>query len=161
MIWQTSSISSSDTESLGECLGKLLRGGEFIELISDVGGGKTTFVRGLVKGASSKDRVSSPTFTISKIYKSDKLNINHFDLYRLSEPGLVREALQEQIGATNSVVLVEWSAILDDVLPEDRLKIELKTVSADPNERQINIHYPERYANYIMKIQQERGVLKA
>src|SRR5690606_33786002 len=62
--WRTSSTSSEATERLGERLGKALKGGEVIELASDLGGGKTTLVRGLARGAKSSDKVASPTFTI-------------------------------------------------------------------------------------------------
>ena len=62
------STDSKSTEKLGALLGKQLKGGEVIELVSDLGGGKTTFVRGLAAGSGSKDQVASPTFTLSKVY---------------------------------------------------------------------------------------------
>src|SRR5690348_16076202 len=123
MIWQTSSISSDDTERLGELLGSRLRGGEVIELRSDLGGGKTTFVRGLVRGAGSRDRVSSPTFTLSRIYNAKKFEIHHFDFYRLSDPGILADQLAEAVQGDN-VVIIEWAGIVKNVLPEDRVSIE-------------------------------------
>ena len=57
------SKSASDTEAYAEQIGNNLKGGEIIELISDLGGGKTTFVRGLARGMGSTDAVSSPSFT--------------------------------------------------------------------------------------------------
>jgi len=98
MIWQTNSTGSEDTERLGELLGRRLRGGEVLELRSDLGGGKTTFVRGLVRGAGCHDRVSSPTFTLSRVYKSKDFEIHHFDFYRLQDPGLVANELAEVVG---------------------------------------------------------------
>src|SRR5205809_5112570 len=95
MIWQTSSISSSDTERLGELLGSQLSAGDVIELRSDLGGGKTTFVRGLVRGGGSRERVSSPTFTLSRLYKAKNFEIQHFDFYRLDRPGVLEDQLAE------------------------------------------------------------------
>src|SRR5262245_31168810 len=61
MTRQISSASSAETEELAQSLGRRLKGGEVIELVSDLGGGKTTFVRGLAKGAGSPDKVASPS----------------------------------------------------------------------------------------------------
>jgi tRNA threonylcarbamoyladenosine biosynthesis protein TsaE len=102
-----------------------LRGGETIELISDLGGGKTTFVRGLARGAGSKDKVASPTFTISKVYVTDKFQLHHFDFYRLAEAGIVADELAEVIGDPKMVVIVEWGDIVQDVLPEERLTLAI------------------------------------
>jgi tRNA threonylcarbamoyladenosine biosynthesis protein TsaE len=142
MIWQTSSTSSDDTERLGELLGSQLKGGEVIELRSDLGGGKTTFVRGLVRGAGSQDRVSSPTFTLSRIYKSKKFYIHHFDFYRLNDPGILADQLAEAL-ENNNVVIIEWADIVKNVLPNERLSIEFKPVAVSADERQITFRYPE------------------
>jgi tRNA threonylcarbamoyladenosine biosynthesis protein TsaE len=143
MIWQTSSTSSADTERLGELLGNRLSGGEVIELRSDLGGGKTTFVIGLAGGAGSQDRVSSPTFTLSRIYKAKKLEIHHFDFYRLSEPGILRDQLAESLDNPKAVVIVEWADIVKDVLPKDRFSIEFEPAAGSSEERCITISYPE------------------
>src|SRR5436190_17523226 len=98
MIWQTVSTSSEDTEKLGELLGSVLNPPAIIELRSDLGGGKTTFVRGLARGFGSNDRVASPTFTLNKIYKNSKgQEIHHFDFYRLHEPGILVDQLSESL----------------------------------------------------------------
>jgi tRNA threonylcarbamoyladenosine biosynthesis protein TsaE len=144
MIWQTSSIGPADTEKLGELLGKVLKSGETIELCSDLGGGKTTFTRGLARGMGSKDTVSSPTFTISRIYHcKSNLEIHHFDFYRLHEAGIVADELAESLQDKNVITVVEWSHVVQDVLPKDRLTIGFKTVADSPDEREIAIKYPE------------------
>ena len=144
MIWQTSSTSSADTERLGELLGSQLKGGEIIELRSDLGGGKTTFVRGLAKGAGSPDRVSSPTFTLSRIYKTEDFEITHFDFYRLSDPGILKDQLAETVQA-KSVAVVEWADIVKDVLPKELITIEFKPTANSPDERRIVFTYSENY----------------
>lgn len=125
MTWQTVSTSSEQTEQLGERLGKALKGGEVIELVSDLGGGKTTFVRGLARGAGSEDKVASPTFTISKVYDCPNFQIHHFDFYRLPEPGVVADELAEAVGDPGVVVVVEWADVVQHVLPKKRLTIRL------------------------------------
>ena len=119
---------------LSEQIGRNLKGGECIELISDVGGGKTTFVRGLAKGAGSSDHVSSPTFTISKVYKTPKFEIVHFDFYRLQEAGLIEHEIEEAVYEPSTVIVVEWSDIVRHVLPEDRLQIKISIVNEEGRE---------------------------
>ncbi|MDB5170302.1 MAG: hypothetical protein JWN82_698 [Candidatus Saccharibacteria bacterium] len=96
-----------------------------IELVSDLGGGKTTFVRGLAKGIGSSDLVSSPTFTLSNVYKGTKLTINHFDFYRLAKPGIMREELAEVLTDPQAVTVIEWADIVHDVLPQERLTMHI------------------------------------
>lgn len=136
-----STHSSAETEQLGEDIGRRLRGGEVIELISDLGGGKTTFVRGLARGAGSSDHVASPTFTVSKVYTSSKFSIHHFDFYRLTQPGLMEHELQDQVGDPEVVTVVEWGDVLQHVLPDERLRIEIEQL--DTEERTIRISTEE------------------
>ena len=142
---QISLVSStqSETELLGEAIGSNLKGGECIELIADLGGGKTTFTRGLVKGAGSEDHVSSPTFTISKIYDAPKFTIHHFDFYRLSTAGVVGHELEEVRDEPGSVLVVEWGDIVANVLPKDRITISV--VQDDEDTRSIKISAPKKY----------------
>lgn len=126
LMWQTVTTGPEQTEALAEKMAKALQGGEVIELVSDLGGGKTTFVRGLIRGLGSTDRVASPTFTISKIYNAGKLEVHHFDFYRLHEPGIVADELAELVGDPQVVVVVEWAGVVQHVLPEKRLTIKIE-----------------------------------
>jgi tRNA threonylcarbamoyladenosine biosynthesis protein TsaE len=125
------STSSTDTEQIAEQIGKHLKGGEVIELASDLGGGKTTFVRGLARGAGSEDRVASPTFTISKVYKTPAVEIQHFDFYRLQDAGLTANELHDVVGDQAVVVVVEWGGLVRQVLPEERLSIHIHRTADD------------------------------
>jgi tRNA threonylcarbamoyladenosine biosynthesis protein TsaE len=127
--WQAESYSAEGTENLAEIMGKALKGGETIELISDLGGGKTTFVRGLLRGMGSKDKVASPTFTISKLYKAGSLEVHHFDFYRLAEPGIIANELAEVAGDSKAVVVIEWADIASHVLPKDRLSVTIQVTA--------------------------------
>lgn len=134
----------AETERIGERIGARLRGGEVIELRSDVGGGKTVFTRGLARGAGSQDTVASPTFTITKEYKVDKASglsrIIHADMYRLSDPGVMRHELADAVDE-HSALVVEWADIVQDVLPDERVVIEITRGAED--DRTIDISVPE------------------
>jgi len=117
-----------------------MRGGEVIELISDLGGGKTTFVRGLARGLGSSDPVRSPSFTLNNRYKAGKLILNHFDFYRLKEPGIMRDELAEVLADPESVTVVEWGEMVRDVLPDKRLTIKIRSLSETG--RELIFEYP-------------------
>lgn len=139
---------------MGRSLGLLLKGGEVIELQSDLGGGKTTFVKGLAAGVDSPDYVTSPTFTIKKTYTGKDLQLNHFDFYRLSDVGLIGEQLKESIHWPKTVTVIEWGKIVDDVLPLERISIDIKPDSKQLDTRIIEINYPDLYANLVRKFGQ-------
>lgn len=144
MTWQMLSTSSEQTEQLAEAIGAKLRGGELFELVSDLGGGKTTFTRGLARGAGSSDAVASPTFTISREYKCPRFTIAHFDFYRLGEAGIVADELAEVIGDPGYVVVVEWGEVVHDVLPAERCTVTIaQTATGD---REIMFAYATQYA---------------
>lgn len=122
-------------------IGRNMRGGEVIELVSDLGGGKTTFVRGLAHGMGSRDNVRSPSFTLGNRYKAGKLTLYHFDFYRLFEPGIMRDELTEALADPEAVVVVEWGKIVEDVLPAERLTITLRATG--DQSRELIFTYPE------------------
>ncbi len=133
-------------------MGSKLRGGEVIELVSDLGGGKTTFTRGLARGAGSTDKVASPTFTISKEYETPNFTIAHFDFYRLDQAGIVADELAEVVHDPAYVTVVEWGEVVHDVLPADRLTITIaQTATGD---RTIHCTYPETYRYLFATIEQ-------
>ena len=114
-----------------------------IELIGDVGAGKTTFTRGLAAGLGVSEPVTSPSFTISKRYpfsltqkrckkyndhdaSPDFAELIHYDFYRLDDPGIMREDLAESLAAPNSVVVIEWGGDVASLLPDDHLRLEFR-----------------------------------
>ncbi len=151
MPYRTESTSPGQTEQLAEVMGAKLRGGEVIELVSDLGGGKTTFTRGLVRGAGSSDKVASPTFTISRQYETPVFTIAHFDFYRLSAGGIVADELAEVIHDPGHVTVVEWGEVVHDVLPDDRLTVILK--QTETGNRTITINYPLKLRYLLAELQ--------
>ncbi len=107
--------------------GENFSGGNIIELIGDVGAGKTTFVRGFAKSLGIEEPVTSPSFTISKAYACpDGRTLIHYDFYRLSDPGLMVEDLEENLKNPNNIVIIEWSDSVKDILPENHTIINIK-----------------------------------
>ncbi len=121
----------------GEKFAKSLTAPQVIELLGDVGAGKTTFTRGLAKGLGIKAAVTSPSFTISKLYQGEKYQLAHYDFYRLEDPGLMSEDLEESIRDPNMITVVEWGESIRGVLPDNRKVVEIKYI--DENSREINI----------------------
>ena len=115
-----------------------------IELIGDVGAGKTTFTRGLAEGLGANEPVTSPSFTISKRYAIKNGVLAHYDFYRLLDPGLMAEDLAESIADPHIVTVVEWANTAQDVLPPSRIIFEITT--NDDGSRTITdktIHQPQ------------------
>ena len=98
-----------------------------IELVGDVGVGKTTFVQGLAEGLGVKVPVTSPSFTISKEYAlPGGGSLVHYDFYRLPEPGLMFDDLMEKINNPQNIVVIEWGESVAELLPENHVKIEIE-----------------------------------
>jgi tRNA threonylcarbamoyladenosine biosynthesis protein TsaE len=138
MTYEVTTTSPLETQGVATRLAKLLSGGETIELVSDLGGGKTTFVQGLASALSYNGRVTSPTFALSNIYRLEtELEIHHYDLYRLASGGVVGEELAEDIADPNVITVIEWAGIAGAKLPADRLTVRF-TVTGD-TDRAINL----------------------
>lgn len=131
---ETATHSPEETQNLGQHLGSRLRGGEVVELAADIGGGKTEFVRGLARGIGSNEQVMSPTFTLARIYHGSACELHHFDFYRLQEAGIMQAELAESLDNPGVTVAVEWSQVVAEVLPQERLTIRL-TAAGDTERR--------------------------
>ena len=140
-ILRITTTSSEATSKLGFEIGRRLRGGEAINLASDLGGGKTTFVKGLAQGAGSRDAVSSPSFTICNQYQADKLLICHYDFYRLKDAGLIANELHENLTNPKAVIVIEWADVVNEVLPSDSMDLNIAVLGE--NDRELTFNYPE------------------
>lgn len=122
--------SETDMNALGKKLGALLTGGEIIELIGDVGAGKTTLTKGIAAGLAIDEDIQSPSFTISRVYSGrDDLTLAHYDFYRLHDAGIMAEELHETIRDPQIITVIEWADIVTGMLPDDRLTIYLQPIS--------------------------------
>lgn len=114
------------TEELAAQLAQLLQPGDVITLEAPLGGGKTTFVRGLASGLGvPEDEVSSPTFVIWQIYQG-RLRLHHLDAYRLRSAEELEEiGFSETLGGRD-VVILEWPGVAEPLLPKNRLHVRLE-----------------------------------
>lgn len=114
----------------GKSIGQTISVPCVIELIGDVGTGKTTITKGIASALGIADEVTSPSFTISKRYSFEKdgriCELIHYDFYRLGEPGIMEEDLLENINDKNTVVIIEWGNSVADLLPETRRTFLIK-----------------------------------
>ncbi|MDR2063413.1 MAG: tRNA (adenosine(37)-N6)-threonylcarbamoyltransferase complex ATPase subunit type 1 TsaE [Candidatus Nomurabacteria bacterium] len=110
-----------DMIDFGKAFAKTLCPPKTIELIGDVGAGKTTLVKGLAKGFGIDEEITSPSFTINKKYFGNGVTLSHYDFYRLNDAGIMRDELTDFDDKT--VVVIEWAEAVADVLPKDRTKI--------------------------------------
>lgn len=125
-------------KQFGEGLGRLLRGGEVIELVGDVGAGKTTLTKGIARGLGVSEQVQSPTFTISRAYGGrDGLQLAHYDFYRLSDAGIMADELREVVSEPDVVTVIEWAQIVGNVLPKNHITVRL--TSPTENSRLLDI----------------------
>lgn len=144
---------TEDTKSLAAALGRAVKGGEVLAFHSDLGGGKTTFVKGLAEGMGITEVVQSPTFTLSQLHKASRgLELHHFDFYRLSDPGIMSAELAESLAQNNAVVAIEWGEIVHDILPKDVIGVKLSV--QDDESRVITINLPKKL-EYISRALQD------
>ena len=124
--------SEVEMKDFGAKLGALLVGGEIIELVGDVGAGKTTLTKGIAKGLGVDEDVQSPSFTISRVYDGrDGLTLAHYDFYRLQDAGVMADELHETVHTPTAVTIIEWADIVSGVLPAERLSIHISPLSEE------------------------------
>ena len=109
-----------------------------IELVGDVGAGKTTFTKGLARGLEITEEITSPTFTISKVYENSRgQKLVHYDFYRLENPGIMVEDLFENLHDPRTVTVIEWADTVSEILPANHLRLEI--LINDDGSRTLNL----------------------
>ncbi|NBI07322.1 tRNA (adenosine(37)-N6)-threonylcarbamoyltransferase complex ATPase subunit type 1 TsaE [Senegalia massiliensis] len=143
--------STEQTERLGKLIGSLLNSGDIICLDGDLGAGKTTLTKSIVKGLGVDEYVTSPTFTIVNEYEG-KVHVNHFDVYRISDVDEMYDIGYDEYMDSESVNIIEWSSIIKEILPEDRIEINIERLEKD-NKRKFNINsIGERYKDLVEEL---------
>ncbi len=122
--------SEAETRQLGERLGRLLEGGDFITLTGELGAGKTQFTKGIAGGlgVASARYLGSPTYTLMNQY-TGRVPLYHFDLYRLEGPDDIYDLGFDDYFHGDGVVVVEWADRLGETLPTERLDIIISYLS--------------------------------
>lgn len=128
-----------------------LKGGEVIELVGDVGSGKTTFTQGLAAGLGYQGDVPSPTFTLSRAYPvKDGRTLYHFDFYRLGGHDIVTDELDEVMQDTHAITAIEWAGQGEAQLPMRRIRITIEP-GATADSRQLTIESLGKALDYVLK----------
>ena len=151
MEFQVNSI--KETSNLGSQLGKLLNSGDVICLTGDLGTGKTHITKGIAKGLGINDTITSPTFNIVNEYNSGRLKLNHFDVYRVSDPDEIYSIGFDDYIFSDAVSIIEWANYIEEILPKEYLHINIsKDLAKGENYRSISIKpYGDKY-NYIKEL---------
>ena len=130
-------------------LAKELKGGEIICLSGDLGGGKTTFTQGILKGLGVKGPYTSPTFAIMKQYEKHGVyspknrlgheirDIFHIDAYRICTKDILELGFKDFAGQKNSITIIEWPEKIQNTIPSGALWITF--IWKNEKERQITL----------------------
>ena len=135
MDYKITSRSIEDTMELAENIESEKFPGMIICLDGELGSGKTVFVKGFAKSLGLEENITSPTFNIVKEYQSGEMPLYHMDVYRL-ENGDDSIGFNDYFNS-NGVTIIEWSELIEDILPEERLDITFKVL--DENTRIIKL----------------------
>lgn len=142
MDYKFTSYSDVDTTELAENMESEKFPNMVICLEGELGSGKTVFVKGFAKALGIEDNITSPTFNLIKEYLNGEMPLYHMDMYRLE--GNVENIGVEDYFNKNGVCIIEWSDMIEDILPEERLVIKFKIINE--NERVLVIKpYGEKY----------------
>ena len=124
MIIETNN--AKETFELGVRIGKEAKAGDVYTLIGDLGVGKTVFTQGMAKGLEIDEPISSPTFTIVQVYEEGRLPFYHFDVYRICDVEEMDEIGYEDYIYGQGVSLIEWSDLIEEILPKKRREITIE-----------------------------------
>lgn len=130
--------SEKETERIGEAIGRAAEPGTVVALIGDLGTGKTTLTKSIARGLGVTETVTSPTFNIIREYKSGRIPLYHFDVYRIGDPDEMFELGYEEYFYGDGICVVEWADIIEELLPEDAVIICIER-GADEEEREYRI----------------------
>ena len=115
----------TETEKLGERIGQAAVPGMVVALIGDLGTGKTTLTKSIARGLGVTETVTSPTFNIIREYKSGRIPLYHFDVYRIADPDEMFELGYEEYFYGDGICVVEWADIIEELLPENAVIIRI------------------------------------
>ena len=139
------SHSPEETKKIAEEFSKTLKGGEVVAFTGNLGAGKTCFTSGLAKGLGFLGRVTSPTFALMNEYSGGRLNVFHFDMYRISSWEDLYSSGFFDCRDMGGVVVAEWSENIVGALDEETIFIDIKNI--DETTRKITVTRGKPYEN--------------
>lgn len=134
--------SEHETEALGRRLAASLPAVRLLYVRGPLGAGKTTFVRGVLRGLGHEGAVKSPTFTLVEPYRLGAVGVCHFDLYRIADPAeLEFLALRDYVGS-GDVCIVEWPEHAGEALPIPDLEVMIEPRNNRERDVRLKAHSP-------------------
>lgn len=115
-----------EMKALGLEFARELKPGDVVALVGNLGTGKTTLSKYIAQGLGVTETLSSPTFNIVKEYRSGRLPLYHFDVYRLSCGDELVDIGAEDYLYGDGVCLIEWADIVADILPEESIVVRIE-----------------------------------
>ena len=128
---------------IGEKISSKLKPGDILSLEGELGAGKTTFVKGILKGLNYKHDVTSPTFTLINEYETD-VKVIHIDFYRENDTKRWEVIGLDEYLYSDSIIILEWGNLVKDLLPDNMISIFFEHL--DLNKRKIFSNY-ELFSN--------------
>lgn len=142
-----------ETKKIANILASKLEIGDIIVLSGDLGSGKTKFTEGFLSYWDLDDEISSPTFTIVNEHRKEDTNIYHLDIYRLEDMGEFY-AIGGTEYFTNGICVIEWGELIEDILPQNYIKISFSKDDDNDSIRYLNFKaYGERLQNVLKEIE--------
>ena len=117
--------SPEETFAFGKLLGEQAVPGQVLCLDGDLGVGKTVFTQGFAAGLAIDGPVNSPTFTIVQVYEEGRLPLYHFDVYRIGDVEEMDEIGYEDYFYGEGVALIEWSTLIEEIIPETAIHVTI------------------------------------
>lgn len=136
-----------ETIKIGILLGEILNSKIIIGIDGDMGCGKTHLIKGIARGLNIEGNITSPTFSLVNEYQREKLNLYHFDVYRIeSLDELFLIGFDDYI-KDNAINIIEWSSLISEILPKNSNYIKFKKLNE--NTREIKFNFSEKYENVL------------
>lgn len=132
---QWRSPGEAHTRALGEALGRVLRAGDVVALVGELGAGKTTFAQGVARGLGVSGYVASPTFTLVREYRG-RVGLYHVDLFRIGPEDLGGIGFDELLDS-GAAVVVEWADRAPERMPRDCLWVYIHGTGSEVRSLQV------------------------
>ena len=153
------SMNEEETQELGRRLASILRDGDVVLLVGELGTGKTCLAKGLARGLGVGENILSPTFTLLREYRG-RISLFHLDAYRLEGPWDLFDLGIEEYLEGEGVLLVEWGDRARDFFPGDFLEVRLEFTDKEEERRITLLPQGEDWLKRIGRLPRGRDIFE-